>query len=291
MSEFRENAPHAAAAKSLDESAMSEPPMNEPQVDWANLDLSKVPIKKEETDYCNEFQDNQTVYETIYENEPRTEEERKAQEEAMKQEAEEAKQDDKVLKGESVEIKMPRSEGDQKTDGDQAATGKKVELPFEFKYILKYTEKDDLERVKKCIERYPHSIDARDSDGYMPIHRACHNDNVELVKFLVDNGADVEAKTNEGWRPIHCAAYWGNIEVVSFLIKFGANINALTHGNNTCLHFAVQRYERKLLELLIYHPLMYLEVKNGSNDDAYELCKRKTENYELFHNLLNEDAY
>lgn len=69
------------------------------------------------------------------------------------------------------------------------------------------------------------------------------------------------------------------------------NLNALTNGNNTCLHFAAQRYERQLLELLIYHPLMYIDVKNGSNDNAYELCKRKTENYELFHNLLNEDAY
>ena len=259
--------------------------MSEPQVDWANLDLRNVPTKKQETDYCNEFQDNQTVYETLYDNEPRTEEERRAQEEARQQEAAEAKEDDKVLKGESVEIKEP------KTGEEQTASTKKVELPFEFKYILKYTEKEDLERVKRCIERYPHSIDARDSDGYMPIHRACHNDNVELVKFLVDNGADVEAKTNEGWRPIHCAGYWGNINVTNFLIQYGANINALTHGNNTCLHFAVQRYERKLLELLIYHPLMYLPVKNGSNDDAYELCKRKTENYELFHNLLNEDAY
>ena len=264
--------------------APSSPKLDEPQVDWANLDLSQVPTKKEETDYCNEFQDNQTVYETIYENEPRTEEERRAQEEAKKKEAEEAKEDDKVLKGESAESK-------DTAGGDQATTSKKVELPFEFKYILKYTEKEDLERVKKCIERYPHSIGARDSDGYMPIHRACHNDSVELVKFLVDHGADVEAKTDEGWRPIHCAAYWGNINVVNFLIKYGANINALTHGNNTCLHFAVQRYERKLLEMLIYHPLMYLQVKNGSNDDAYELCKRKTDNYELFHNLLNEDAY
>ena len=288
MSELRDDlmsaqdSPKAGAAKSNDDESRIE----EPQVDWANLDLRQVPTKKEETDYCNEFQDNQTIYETIYENEPRTEEERRAQEEARKQEAEEAKEDDKVLKGESVESKEPKTGGDQTT-----ATPKKVELPFEFKYILKYTEKEDLERVKKCIDRYPHSIDARDSDGYMPIHRACHNDNVELVRFLVDQGADVEAKTNEGWRPIHCAAYWGNINVVNFLIKYGANLNALTYGNNTCLHFAVQRYERKLLELLIYHPLMYLQVKNGSNDDAYELCKRKTDNYELFHNLLNEDAY
>ena len=32
----------------------------------------------------------------------------------------------------------------------------------------------------------------------MPIHRASHNDNVELIKFLIDNGANVEAKTHEG---------------------------------------------------------------------------------------------
>ena len=242
--------------------------------------MKKVP-KTSETDYCNEFQDNQTTYCEF--NEPRTEEEAEAQAKARAKEAELAKEDDKVLNNE----KQDERSKDAKSNGKDA----KLELPFEFKYILKYTEKDDIERVRKCLERYPNSIDARDSDGYMPIHRACHNDNVELVKLLIDSGADVEAKTDEGWRAIHCASYWGNINVVGFLIKYGVNINALTHGNNSCLHLAVQRYERKLLELLVYHPLMYMEVRNGSNDNAYELCKRKTENYQLFHNLLNEDAY
>ena len=267
------------------------PKIDEPQIDWSNLNLNSVP-KQAEIDYCNEFQDNQTVYETNYDTEPRTEEERTAQEVLRKQEAEEAKEDDKVLANEQKEVNYKEDDDRLTTtvQDDQTSAIKK-ELPFEFKYILKYTEKDDLERVKKCIERYPHSINARDSDGYTPIHRACHNDNVDLVKFLIDNNANVESKTNEGWRAIHCAAYWGNLNVLNFLIKYGVNLNALTNGNNTCLHFAVQRYERKLIELLIYHPLMYLDVKNGSNDNAYELCKRKTENYELFHNILDEDAY
>lgn len=260
----------------------SEQKIDEPMVDWNELDLTKVP-KSDEKDYCNEFQDNQTTYCEL--NEPRTEEEAKAQEIAIQQEAAEAKEDDKIF---DKKIKNESIDKDQNKETDQKI---KIDLPFEFKYILKYTERDDIERVRKCIEKYPHSIDARDSDGYMPIHRACHNDNVDLVKLLIDNGADVESKTNEGWRALHCASYWGNIDVVNFLIKYGANINALTYGNNSCLHFAVQRCERKLLELLIYHPLMYIDVKNGSNDNAYELCKRKTENYELFHNLLNDDAY
>lgn len=125
------------------------------------------------------FKDNQTTYDC---NEPRTEEEAKAEEDAKIKEAEEAKEDDKFL-------------NKHETDKDEEI--KKTDYPF--KYILKYTEKGDLERVEKCVQRFPHSINARDSDGYTPLHRACHNDNVELVKFLIDKGADVESKTNEGY--------------------------------------------------------------------------------------------
>ena len=35
-----------------------------------------------------------------------------------------------------------------------------------------------------------------------------------MVKFLVDNNADINAQDNEGWTPLHAAVSVGNLEVV-----------------------------------------------------------------------------
>ena len=36
--------------------------------------------------------------------------------------------------------------------------------------------------------------------------QACIDDNLEMVEFLVENGADVDVCDNEGWTPLHATA-------------------------------------------------------------------------------------
>ncbi|KAK4337110.1 hypothetical protein RND71_043428 [Anisodus tanguticus] len=183
-------------------------PTNLGEIEDLNIEdipLDQIPKSSEIKDYCNEFQDNQTLYDE--KNEPRTEEEAEALEKAKKEEEEEAKNDDIVF--------SQHSKQEDTAKNIEESNENKNELPYEYKFILKYSEKNDFERVQKCLLRYPHSYLARDADGYTPLHRACHSDNVELVKLLIDKGSDVEAKSGEGWRPLHCAAYWGNLNVTT----------------------------------------------------------------------------
>ena len=69
-------------------------------------------------------------------------------------------------------------------------------------------------------------VNAKDSEGRTPLHVAARNRGTEVVRFLVSNGADVNARDSEGRTPLHVAAQSRETEVVRFLISNGADINA-----------------------------------------------------------------
>lgn len=43
--------------------------------------------------------------------------------------------------------------------------------------------------------------------------KACIDENLDMVKFLVENGADVNQQDNEGWTPLHAVASCGYLNI------------------------------------------------------------------------------
>ena len=63
--------------------------------------------------------------------------------------------------------------------------------------------------------------------------------NIEAVKQHLAAGTDVNAKDDNGFPPLHLAADRGHTEVVELLITKGAEVNAQSDGGNTPLDWAV----------------------------------------------------
>ncbi|KAF6200969.1 hypothetical protein GE061_005416, partial [Apolygus lucorum] len=61
------------------------------------------------------------------------------------------------------------------------------------------------------------------------LQRACIDDNLDLVEFLVEHGADVNKGDNEGWTPLHATASCGFISIAKYLIENGANVAAVNN--------------------------------------------------------------
>ena len=59
-----------------------------------------------------------------------------------------------------------------------------------------------------------------------PLHDAVEDDDVEAVRQLVEEGADVEALDDQGWRPLFIAAHHGHVEVARTLMEAGADLEA-----------------------------------------------------------------
>ncbi len=54
---------------------------------------------------------------------------------------------------------------------------------------------------------------------YYPLHNACKNGYLEIVKAVVEAGADPERRDGWGRSPVHCAAMYSHKEVLVYLIR------------------------------------------------------------------------
>ncbi|MCJ1396845.1 hypothetical protein MMC11_000035 [Xylographa trunciseda] len=70
--------------------------------------------------------------------------------------------------------------------------------------------------IAKIMEQYNKDIsdliNEPDHDGWTPLHWACRQRDVEIVKVLIENKANVRAKTDEGWTPRRVATLHGNTD-------------------------------------------------------------------------------
>ena len=78
-------------------------------------------------------------------------------------------------------------------------------------------------------------VNAKDNDGWTPLHTATGKDVVEL---LLAHGADVNAKTSGGRTPLHIAAMIGEADKVELLLANGAEVNAKDNGGCTPMYEA-----------------------------------------------------
>jgi len=87
--------------------------------------------------------------------------------------------------------------------------------------LLKSSEKGIIDHVVSILDIQPSLVNCRDSDGYTPLHRASYNGRMNVVRVLLQRGADVDARTEDGWQPLHCACRWGEYSALIIDVKLG----------------------------------------------------------------------
>jgi len=121
--------------------------------------------------------------------------------------------------------------------------------------VEKYYEKPvklisakNVEEVKQLISNGA-DINARNSKGETALHYFAKNNN-EICTYLAKKGANIEAEDYENQTPIFSAVKAGNIETTQSLINLNANINHIDINGKGLL--SVANYEtEKLIKLLI----------------------------------------
>ena len=84
-----------------------------------------------------------------------------------------------------------------------------------------------------------------------PLHIACTNGNIEIVKLLVEAGANIELKNVALQSPLSIAAEKNHGDIAEYLIDKGADIHSRGPNGLQPIHFACSHGKRNIIELLL----------------------------------------
>lgn len=192
---------------------------------------------------------------------------------------------------------------------------KKKTLPANFGELL---EANDLEALKAVFNEC--ELNAYDRYSFKKPSLSFYNIPLELMDWLITQGADINARDEYERTPLHYHAQVNNVEKVALLLERGADIETQDKYKNTPLHFA--EYNAEVAQLLIekgadikakddrgYNPMermlsrlsngylvkaaksaeVYLKAGLKPNKFAKEQVTRIGEDFEFHRNNFNPD--
>lgn len=120
-------------------------------------------------------------------------------------------------------------------------------------YEINLVPLDHLQCLKLLID---HGADpnTRNRCGITPLMKACREQNIKAVEFLIEHGADVDIECPprfEQKRAIHFAIQVGNLAITEILLKNGASRSRSENYRYSPLHEAIVKDQVEICKLLI----------------------------------------
>ena len=115
-------------------------------------------------------------------------------------------------------------------------------------------------------------INARDDNMTTPIYCAMVNKQYDVVKLLLERGADFKIGDRHKKTILHLASEQGNKAIVKDLVeKYKDDIHATTDEDLTPLHFAAQNLQKDVVAFLLETDQKERKEKTDSADDKSEV--------------------
>ncbi|KAJ5078143.1 phytochrome-interacting ankyrin-repeat protein [Anaeramoeba ignava] len=126
------------------------------------------------------------------------------------------------------------------------------------------TEENSFEIIKYLVENNA-NVNSKTKTNQTPLHLVCQfqkQNALEIIKYLIKKKADVNAKNNQNQTPLHLVCQFQKqnaLEIVKYLVKNGANVNDLINDKISPLHLVCQFQKKKGF------PILKFLVENGAD--------------------------
>jgi len=127
------------------------------------------------------------------------------------------------------------------------------------------------EEVVRCLLNRGADVHAWNIDAMRAIHAAARGKNLKIVELLHANGANLNDVDDYGVTPLHYACIEGQLDICAYLIKNGADISKSTQNQRTPLHFAVRGGHVEIVKLLIDHKAP-VDAENSDSETPLALA-------------------
>ncbi|QMU27278.1 ankyrin repeat domain-containing protein [Adhaeribacter radiodurans] len=111
------------------------------------------------------------------------------------------------------------------------------------------------ERVQELLNNQADLINSTSPDGFSPLGLASFFGHADTVKLLIEKGANVNQASKNDWQvqPLHSAVAARSLEIVTYLLENGAEVNTQQQHGFTPLHAAAQNGDADMIKLLLEH--------------------------------------
>eukprot|EP00090_Calanus_glacialis_P034374 TRINITY_DN57688_c0_g1_i1.p1 TRINITY_DN57688_c0_g1~~TRINITY_DN57688_c0_g1_i1.p1 ORF type:complete len:175 (+),score=49.99 TRINITY_DN57688_c0_g1_i1:70-594(+) len=113
--------------------------------------------------------------------------------------------------------------------------------------------KGDTSKVREALEEGADVNSAANNKGSTSLHLASCEGHVEVVKLLLDHGADPNHLDRSGWSALDRAVWAGRMGVCTVLLERGARVDVRDNINRTPLHATAIQGNLSLAKLLVEH--------------------------------------
>lgn len=145
---------------------------------------------------------------------------------------------------------IPDAGADRVSPLDHMFTAQEVGGEFVDPPLHRAVRNGQVDLVRRLLDSGA-DIEERNRYDSTALYTAVGLQNYDLVMLLLERGANVDARRCDGWTPLHIAASCGNPEIIKVLLDRGAALHVRDSFGKSALHIAAKGVHHQTLEVLL----------------------------------------